>query len=205
MKFLFDLFPVIVFFITLKLAEHAPHAQQLLSFLLTSIRINTPVLASLVPILLATLSAVIASIFQILWVIAHRRKVDTTLWISASLVIVMGSLTIYFQNDTFIKWKPTALYWIFASILLFSRMVMKKNLIETMLTHEIALPRAIWDKLNAYWVIFLIGMGILNLYVAFHTSIDTWANFKLFGTLILTFLFSVFQAFYINRYLSVKP
>jgi intracellular septation protein len=201
MKFLFDLFPVILFFITLKVAEKTASASLVLSKVLTTIGITTTVKPSLVPIMLATVAVIIGSIIQIIWAKFKYKKVDKTLWMSAILVVLLGGMTLYFQNDAFIKWKPTVLYWIFTTVLLLAYWIGKKNIIKTMVGKEVKLPELIWIKLNYAWAIFFALLGCLNLYVAFNFSIDTWASFKLFGTMILMFSFIVIQSLFINKYL----
>jgi intracellular septation protein len=202
MKFLFDLFPVILFFITLKVAEKTAGASLILGKIFTSIGFATTVKASLVPIMLATIAVIIGSIVQIIWAKLHYKKVDNTLWLSALLVIVMGGMTLYFQNDAFIKWKPTLLYWTFAVVLIGTSLFAKKNLIKNMMGKEISMPDSIWNKLNLAWALFFSALGVLNLYVAFNYSIDTWASFKLFGTMGLMFLFIIGQSLAINKYIS---
>jgi intracellular septation protein len=109
-------------------------------------------------------------------------------------------MTLYFQNDVFIKWKPTLLYWSFAVVLIGANLFSKKNIIKMMMGKEIKLPEKIWDNLNVAWSIFFSALGALNLYVAFHYSIDTWASFKLFGTMGLMFIFIIGQSIAINKY-----
>jgi intracellular septation protein len=201
MKFLFDLFPVILFFITLKVAEKTASASLVLSKVLTTIGITATVKPSLVPIMLATVAVIIGSIIQIIWAKFKYKQADKTLWMSAILVVLLGGMTLYFQNDAFIKWKPTVLYWIFTTVLLLAYWIGKKNIIKTMVGKEVKLPELIWIKLNYAWAIFFALLGCLNLYVAFNFSIDTWASFKLFGTMILMFSFIVIQSLFINKYL----
>jgi intracellular septation protein len=201
MKFLFDLFPVILFFITLKVAEKTASASLVLSKVLTTIGITATVKPSLVPIMLATVAVIIGSIIQIIWAKFKYKQVDKTLWMSAILVVLLGGMTLYFQNDAFIKWKPTVLYWIFTTVLLLAYWIGKKNIIKTMVGKEVKLPELIWIKLNYAWAIFFALLGCLNLYVAFNFSIDTWASFKLFGTMILMFSFIVIQSLFIKKYL----
>ncbi len=201
MKFLFDLFPVILFFITLKVAEKAASASIVLGKILTTVGIAAVVKPSLVPIMLATIAVIIGSIIQIIWAKLHYKKVDNALWLSALLVAILGGMTLYFQNDAFIKWKPTLLYWTFAVVLIGARLFSKKNIIKMMMGKEIKLPETIWNNLNVAWSIFFSALGALNLYVAFHYSIDTWASFKLFGTMGLMFIFIIGQSVAINKYI----
>ena len=204
MKFLFDLFPVILFFITLKIAEKTASASLMLGKVLSFFGIATSVKPDLVPIMLATVVVIIASIAQIIWVKVRHGKVDKALWFSAILVAVLGSMTLYFQNDTFIKWKPTVLYWAFFVTLLSSEFFMKKNIIKSMIGKEMTLPEPLWSKLNLAWAMFFLGLGGLNLYVAFNYSVDTWASFKLFGTMGLMFVFVIAQSLVLNKYMIIE-
>ena len=204
MKVLFDLFPVILFFITLKVAEKAASASLVLSEILSTLGIATHVKPALVPIMLATVAVIIGSLIQIIWAKLHYKKVDNTLWLSALLVTVMGGMTLYFQNDAFIKWKPTLLYWAFAAILIGARLFTEKNVIKSMMGKEITLPEPVWNNLNIAWAIFFSALGALNLYIAFNFSIDTWASFKLFGTMGLMFAFIILQSIAINKYIEEK-
>jgi intracellular septation protein len=204
MKFLFDLFPVILFFITLKIAEKAASASLILGKILTTIGFTATVKPSLVPIMLATIAVIVASIIQIIWAKLYYKKVDNTLWLSALLVTVLGGMTLYFQNDAFIKWKPTLLYWAFTLVLIGANLFSQKNIIKSMMGKEISLPESVWNKLNMAWAIFFAALGALNLYVAFHYSIDTWATFKLFGTMGLMLVFVLGQSLVINKHILTK-
>jgi len=204
MKFLFDLFPVILFFITLKVAEKAASASLVLGKILTFLGITATVKPDMVPIMLATIAVIVASIIQIAWVKLRHGKVDKTLLLSAALVVVLGGMTLYFQNDTFIKWKPTVLYWVFAVVLVCADLWWNKNFIRVMMGKDIGLPEKVWKTLNLSWAAFFLGLGVLNLYVAFNYSIDTWASFKLFGTMGLMFVFIIAQSLAINKYITVE-
>jgi intracellular septation protein len=202
MKFLFDLFPVILFFITLKVAEKAASASLVLGKALSFLGIAANVKPDLVPIMLATIAVIVASIIQIAWVKLRHGKVDNTLWLSAGLVVVLGGLTLYFQNDTFIKWKPTVLYWAFAVTLVCADWFWNKNFIRAMMDKEIVLPEKVWKALNLSWATFFLCLGVINLYVAFNYSTDTWASFKLFGTMGLMFVFIIAQSLVLNKYIA---
>jgi intracellular septation protein len=201
MKFLFDLFPVIFFFTTLKVAEKWHGASALLANILSFLNIHASVKPDLVPIMLATIAAIIATVLQISWVKFKHGKVDKMLWLSFGLIVVLGGMTLYFQDATFIKWKPSILYWLFASILLISNTFFNKNFIQIMMKDVLVAPKHVMDKLNLSWAIFFILLGFLNWYVAFHYSIDTWASFKLFGTTSLIFLFVIAQTSVLKDYL----
>lgn len=204
MKFLFDLFPVILFFITLKIAEKTAYASLVLGKVLGFFGLTVSVKPDLVPIMLATVMVIVASLLQIIWVKLRHGKVDKTLWFSAGLVTILGSMTLYFQNADFIKWKPTILYWAFFVTLILSELLFKNNIIKRMFGKEIFLPETIWKKLNQAWAVFFLGLGCLNLYVAFHYSTDTWASFKLFGTMGLMIVFVIAQSLVLNQYVVIE-
>lgn len=126
MKFLFDLFPIILFFVAFKVWG----------------------------IFTATAVAIVATLVQIAWVAFRHRKVDPMLWVSLGVVTVFGGATLVLHNDTFIKWKPTVLYWAFSVVLIVSQLAFDKNLIEAMMGKQITLPHAIWGKLSVIWAIF---------------------------------------------------
>ena len=166
MKFLFDIFPVILFFAAFKFYG----------------------------IYVATTVAIVATVLQIGWVWFRQRKVDNMQWISLGLIVVFGGATLLLRDETFIKWKPTVLYWLFSTVLLVSELVFRKNLIRTMMASQVSAPNPVWKKLLAGWIGFFAVMGVLNLYVAFNYSTDTWVNFKLFGGIGLMLVFVIGQA-----------
>ncbi|AEK62228.1 putative intracellular septation protein [Collimonas fungivorans Ter331] len=128
MKFLFDLFPVILFFGIFKWSEgHADAAQALASQYLSGFVSGGVVTVAQAPVLLATAVAIVATVAQIGYLLLRRKKVDAMLWVSLLIICVFGGATIYFHNDTFIKWKPTVLYWAFAVVLLVSQLLLKEK------------------------------------------------------------------------------
>jgi intracellular septation protein len=174
MKFLFDLLPVILFFVAFKLQG----------------------------IYVATAVAIAASFAQIGWLWLRGRKIDAMLWVSLAIIVVFGSATLLLHDETFIKWKPTVLYWMFALVLSASALLFRKNLIRTMLGEQIQLPDPAWNKLNFSWVGFFACMGVLNLYVAFNYPTDTWVNFKLFGGMGLMLVFVIGQGLFLAKYVE---
>lgn len=203
MKFLFDLFPVILFFGVFKWGEgNAQAAQAFGQQYLAGLVSGGEVTLAQAPILLATAIAIVATVLQIGWLLVRGKKVDTTLWLSLAIIVVFGGATIYFHNETFIKWKPTVLYWCFAAALLFSQMFLKKNLIRTMMEKQMSLPDGIWRRVNLSWVAFFLTMGLLNLYVAFNFSTDSWVNFKLFGSMGLMFAFIIVQSLMLSKHIK---
>jgi intracellular septation protein len=174
MKFLFDFFPVILFFIAFKLQG----------------------------IYVATGVAIVATILQIGWVWFRRRKVDTMLWVSLAVIVVFGGATLALHDETFIKWKPSVLYWLFGAVLLGAQVLFGRNLIRALMGKEISLPDAVWNRLNLSWVGFFLTMGVVNLAIAFNFDTDTWVNFKVFGGLGLTLVFVLLQAVALARFVQ---
>ncbi|MBP9219082.1 MAG: septation protein A [Sterolibacterium sp.] len=207
MKVLFDLFPVILFFLSFKLSESKPQvAVDFINTVLAPLGLGGAVLPAQAPILVATLVVIVATALQILWVWMRHGKVDKMLWISLVLVTFFGGLTLIFRDEAFIKWKPTVLYWLFAAVLLISATLLNKNLIREMLEKQVQLPEHLWQRLNLAWVAFFFLMGSLNLLIAFALglSTDTWVSFKLFGTMGLMFAFIIGQGLYLSRYIEEK-
>ena len=173
MKFLFDLLPVILFFVVFKFAG----------------------------IYAATGVAIAASVAQVGWLTFRRRKVDTMMWVSLAIIVVFGGATLLLKDETFIKWKPTVLYWLFGATLVGGQLLFRKNLIRSMMGDKVALPATAWSRLNWSWVGFFALMGAANLYVAYNYSTDAWVNFKLFGGMGLMLVFVVLQALFLSRYI----
>ncbi len=201
MKLLFDLFPVILFFITFKYSEKNPEAA---ASWVTTLLGSAAVDIKQAPILLATIVVIVATVAQIAWVHFRHGKVDKMLWVSLVLVVVFGGMTLIFQDETFIKWKPTILYWVFAGSMAFAALVLKKNPIKAMLGEQLTLPEPVWGKINLSWIAFFLFMGALNLIVAFNFPTDTWVNFKLFGGMGLLLLFVLGQGLMLSKYVEDK-
>jgi intracellular septation protein len=199
MKLLFDLFPVILFFAAFKYSEKNPEtAADWVAALLGSALVD----AKQAPILLATVVVIAATVAQIAWVHFRHGKVDKMLWISLGLVVVFGGLTLAFQNEAFIKWKPTILYWVFAISMAFSALILKKNPMKAMLGEQLTLPDPVWTKVNLSWIVFFAIMGVLNLVIAFNFPTDTWVNFKLFGGMGLMLVFVLAQGMFLSKYIE---
>lgn len=177
MKFLFDIFPVLLFFAAFKLYD----------------------------IYVATAVAIAATFVQIGWVWLRHRKVDNMLWMSLGVIVVFGGATLLLRDETFIKWKPTVLYWLFGAALAVSALVFKKNLIRAIMEKQLSLPEVAWNRLQASWIGFFVVMGALNLFVAYNFSTDAWVNFKLFGGIGLMLAFVLLQALMLGKYVEDKP
>ena len=203
MKLLFDLFPVILFFLVFKLAGSFPaESLAIASSTLGGLVAGGQLSAEQAPILLAPATAIVATFVQVGWLLARGRKVEPMLWLSVAVIVIFGGATIWLHDETFIKWKPTILYWLFGTILLAGRLGWRRNFIRQLLGPQISLPDAAWDKLLWAWIGFFLFAGAFNLFVAFNFPTDTWVNFKLFGTLGLTLAFVVGQAFYVGRFVQ---
>jgi intracellular septation protein len=172
MKFLFDLFPVILFFVAFKFAG----------------------------IYVATAVAMAATVAQIAWVWVRKRRVEPMLWVSFGVIGVFGTATLLLQDETFIKWKPTVLYWLFAATLGVAQVVFRKNLMRAMMEKQLQLPDPVWTRLLWSWAGFFTLMGAANLFVAFNFSTDIWVNFKLFCGMGLMFVFVLAQAVFLSRH-----
>jgi len=203
MKVLFDLFPVILFFLAYTGAKRAPEgAAALLSSAFSSLGASAAVSSDQAPILLATAVAIAATFGQVGWLLLRGRKVDGMLWISLAIIVVMGGATLLLRDPTFIKWKPTVLYWSFALVLLGADTILKKNVIRTMMQEQLRLPDTVWIWLNLSWVGFFALMGAANLYVAYNYPESTWVNFKLFGGIGLMVAFVVLQGLMLTRFVD---
>jgi intracellular septation protein len=153
------------------------------------------------PVLLATVVVIVATLVQVAVLAARGQKIDTMLWISLALVVVLGGATIYFHSETFIKWKPTVLYWAMAGGLLIGQLL-GKNGIRALMGSQMNLPDPLWLRVNQAWMGFFAFMGALNLWVAYQFSTAIWVNFKLFGGIGLMFGFVLAQALVLSKYLK---
>jgi intracellular septation protein len=206
MKFLFDLFPVILFFAVFKWGEgHQAVASALVSQYMSGLVAGGVVKADQAPIMLATVTVIVATVLQIAYVKLRGRKVDGMLWVSAGVITVLGAATIYFHNENFIKWKPTILYWAFALALVVGQFGFRKNLMRKAMGHAIQLPDPIWTRVNYAWMAFLAGLGVLNLLVAFIVfkgNTGAWVSFKTFGFPVIFFAFILGQGLLLSKHIE---
>jgi len=213
MKFLFDFFPILLFFIIYKLYG----------------------------IYAATAVAIAGSILQNAFYWYRHRKFENMHLVTLALIVVLGGATLIFQNKAFIMWKPTAVYWAFALAFLGSQFIGEKPLIKRMMAHAIEVPDRIWRNANISMGLFSVFLGIANLYVAnfYFTAEDAllsasnlkldlsdcagyysgdavqlcqhakdmesiWVNFKLFGMLGLSIAFLVGLGVYLSLHVKDK-
>jgi intracellular septation protein len=206
MKLLLDFLPIFLFFASFKYAEgHKDWAAGFATQHFGGLVSGGVVGAAEAPVLLATVVVIVATLAQVLWLKLTRRKVDTMLWISLVLVVVLGGLTIWFHNETFIKWKPSLLYWAMGTAFWISPLLFGKNLLKALMGEQLNLPAKVWHRLNFAWVAFFAGMGLLNIWVAYSFDTATWVNFKLFGGMGLMLAFTVAQGLVLSRYLKDEP
>ncbi len=177
MKFLFDLLPILLFFITFKVWG---------IFVATAVSIGTVIL-------------------QILWVLSRRQRVEPMLWVNLGIISIFGGATLFFHNEVFIKWKPTVLYALMATTLLASKWFWNKNLLQTMMGNKLPLPKAIWAKLNLAWAGFFLVLGIANIAIAYTFPTQTWVTFKLFGSTLGMIIFVIAQSIWLAKYLRQAP
>ena len=173
MKILLDLLPVIVFFAVYKFTND---------------------------ILLATAILIPATLLQMLYSWKVQGKIEKMQLVTLVLVVLLGGATLAFQDKAFIQWKPTIVNWLFAIGFLATQFIGDKTVVERLMGSSMALPKAIWSRLNLAWVAFFIAVGIVNLYVAYSFSEEIWVDFKLFGMLGLTVLFIILQGLYIAKH-----
>ncbi|VAW74508.1 Intracellular septation protein IspA [hydrothermal vent metagenome] len=178
MKILYDFFPILLFFIAYKLGD----------------------------IYIATAVAIAAAAVQTLAFWIRHRRFEKMHLITFGLLLFFGGLTLLLRDPVFIKWKPSVVNWLFAVVFLGSHWVGEKPIVERMMRHAIQAPPPVWLRLSWMWITFFISIGLLNLYVAYTYSEETWVNFKLFGMLGITFAFVIAQGFYLGRYMiEEKP
>jgi intracellular septation protein len=177
MKLLLDFFPIILFFITFKTWG----------------------------IMAATAVAIAATLLQIGYLWRKNGFVEPMQWVSLGVIVVFGGATLLTQDVTFIKWKPTVLYWLMGSALWGGLSVLKRNFLKQIMGAQVTLPDHAWLVLLHSWACFFAVMGCINLWVANNYDIDTWVNFKLFGALGLMLVFVVAQGVYMSRFIQEQP
>ena len=175
-KFLFDLFPLILFFVAYRLAD----------------------------IYVATAVAIAAAVLQILWIKLTRKPIETMHWVNFAVIVFFGGATLWLQNEAFIKWKPTVLYWLFGAVLLISKYLLDKNLMQKLLGTKVSMPDLAWNKLNLSWALFFMVAGALNLFVAFSGLFteSQWVNFKVFGLMALLIVFVIAQSIWLGKHMQ---
>lgn len=203
MKIFLDFLPIVLFFLTFNQAEKRPDEAAALAtdwfgFMVSGGAVG----AKEAPVLLATVVVILATVLQVLYLKLRGQKVDTMLWVSLGLVTVMGGATIYFHSETFIKWKPSVLYWVMAAAFWLSPILSGRNLLKMMMGEQVELPGFVWRNLNLAWIGFFSLMGVLNLWIAYSYDTSTWVTFKSFGGMGLMLVFMVAQGIYMSRHMK---
>jgi intracellular septation protein len=176
MKLLIDFLPIVVFFVAFKLFD----------------------------IWVATGVAIAATVAQIAWLRWSTGKVEPMQWLSLGVIVLFGGATLLAHNESFIKWKPTVLYWLMGGALFIGQLVFRRNLLKSLMGAQMALPEGAWRVMNWSWIAFFAAMGVVNLWVAYRFDTDTWVNFKLFGGLGLMIAFVLAQAVYLSRFMKAE-
>lgn len=185
MKLLYDLIPLLLFFAAFKLYD----------------------------IYVATAVAIVATAVQVGVQWLRQRRLEPMPLVTLGVLVVFGGLTLGLRDDTFIKWKPTLVYWLLAALVLATQWFGRATLVERLLGSQIQLPSAVWARQNLAWGLFFAALGALNLYVAFYFRPDLdaaarqaiWVNFKVFGLLGLTLLFLLVQGVFLARHMTEPP
>jgi intracellular septation protein len=203
MKLIVDLLPVLLFFVTYKLGMTFPDtALALATATLGPIISDSKVPPDQAPIMLATAVAIAVSVLQVGVQLMRGRKVEPMLWVSVAVIIVFGGATIWLHDETFIKWKPTILYWLFAAALAAGRLIWGRNLLKSVLGAQLKLDEPIWQRLTWLWCTFFAAIGAVNLIVAYSVPTTVWVNFKLFGLLGLTMVFMLGMGVWLSRHIK---
>jgi len=201
-KLLFDLFPVAAFFIAYRIGKGFPEQSAALMAGLIGPVAATATFPDLVAVIVATVVAIVATLIQVGWLLARGQHVKPMLWLSAILIVAFGGMTIWLQNEVFIKWKPSLLYWSFALILVGGQLFFRRNLLASLLGSELKLTQPVWDRLLWLWAAFFAFLGAANLFVAYRFTTEQWVDFKTFGLIGITFAFVIGLGIYLNRHIK---
>ena len=174
MKLLLDFFPILLFFGAFKIWG----------------------------IFVATTVAIVATLLQLAWMRYSTGRTEPMQWLSLGVIVVFGGATLIAQDETFIKWKPSVLYWAMGGALLVGQVFFRRNWLQSLMKSQMALPDHAWRVMLWSWCGFFAVMGVLNLWVAYHFDTDTWVNFKLFGGMGLMLVFVLAQAMYLGRFMD---
>lgn len=180
MKFLFDFFPTIVFFIVYKFFGFFP----------------------------ATYAIIVASVIQVALNWLKTRKIEPMHIILLALVLVFGGLTIYFHDAEFLMWKVSIVNWLLGAVMIASHFF-KTNILEYIFSYsarqqqqELNIPAYLTTRLNIAWGIFFLILGTINIIIAHTFSLNAWVDFKVFGILGLTIVFAFGQGFYLMKHMK---
>ena len=173
-KLIIDLFPVVLFFAAYKITGD---------------------------MFVATGVAIVSAIVQIALMKLKKMAIQPMHWMSLVLIVVLGSLSIFFHETIFLKWKFSVLEWLMGAAILIGQYVFNKNMLQLLMGNDLTLPDEIWKKLGLLWALFFIFLGTLNIYIAYNYDEATWFNFKIYGSLILTVVFTLAQGLWLSKHL----
>ncbi|MCZ2135072.1 MAG: septation protein A [Burkholderiales bacterium] len=175
MQFVLEYAPIILFFVAYKLQD----------------------------IYVATGVAIAASVLAIGYAWFSTRKVSTMQWLSLAIIVLFGGATLLLHDETFIKWKPSALYAAFGLTLLFGKLALRRDWIRVVFQQaQIAAPDAVWNRVTWAWIAFFAFMATLNGYVATHFSLDAWVNFKVWWAMGIFLVFTIGNVAVLARYMK---
>lgn len=177
MAALFELFPIVLFFVIYKLVD----------------------------IYWATGALITISLIQLAVSGWREHRLKPMPLAVAILAVVLGGATIALHDPAFIKWKFSVVYWLFGGVLIASHFIGKKTLVQRMMEAQISLPRPIWTRLNISWAAFFLLLGSINTWVIYNLTTDQWVDFKFYGVLGATLLFVIAQAFYMTQHIEIEP
>lgn len=178
MQFLYEIFPVFLFFLAFKFYG----------------------------IYVATVVGIVTTLIQVVAFRLWMGKWDKKQVITLAVFLVFGGMTLYFHDPIFVKWKPTIIFWAFALIIFgtqfFTQKPLMRRLMENVMNEKGEIPAYAWKKVNVIWGLFFLVMGGVNLYIAYNFSNDAWVNFKFYGITGALFILSIVQTVYLMRFLS---
>jgi intracellular septation protein len=175
MQFVLEYAPIILFFVAYKLKD----------------------------IYFATGIAIASSIAVIAYAYFTQKKVSTIQWVSLAIIVVFGGATLLLHDETFIKWKPSALYGVFAITLIVGKLLFKRDWIGVLFQQaNFNAPQSVWTKVTLAWIFFFIGMAALNGYIATHFTLDAWVNFKVWWAMGIFLVFTVANVMFLSRYMA---
>ncbi len=145
------------------------------------------------PFIVATIIAL-----AVMWFL--EKKIPKVPLLSGILITFFGGLTIYFNNPVFIYIKPTIINLLFGFALIVGKYFTNEPILKKLMGKSVSLPHEGWEILNKRWIYFFFGLAILNELVWRTQSEEFWVNFKVWGLLPITFIFTAFQIGLINKY-----
>lgn len=179
LKFLFDFFPLLAFFVSYKLAD----------------------------IYTAVAVLMVATAIQTIGNRLHSGKWQKLHLFGLAIALVFGGLTLILHDDRFIKWKVTVFFWLIAGIFLVGALLRRsplKALLESINEQALPAPMSLWRRIDLIWALVSLLVGVLNLYVAFSQPLNVWVNFKVWGITAIQLLLMVYTGFALSKHLPAE-